>query len=119
MSRFSSENLPDEALLAECEVETRKASGPGGQHRNKTESAVRLVHRPTGIVVQASERRSQGQNLAVALERLRSALEQHFAPPPPPRVATRPSRSARAERRAEKAQRGRTKALRGRVRSDD
>lgn len=119
MSRFSSENLPDDELLGQCEVETRRASGPGGQHRNKTESAVRLLHRPTGIVVQASERRSQGQNLAVALERLRAALEQHFAPPPPPRVATRPSRSARAERREEKALRGRTKALRGRVRSDD
>jgi hypothetical protein len=83
--------LPDADLLADCDQETLRASGPGGQHRNKTESAVRLRHRETGVVAQASERRSQHENRARALERLRAkiALEvrrpvdlQAYAPPP-------------------------------------
>ena len=64
----------DAALLSECEVETYRASGPGGQHRNRTESAVRLTHRPTGVVVSATERRSQHENRSRALARLRQAI---------------------------------------------
>ncbi|XP_074313085.1 uncharacterized protein LOC141648377 [Silene latifolia] len=63
--------LSDEELLNECEMGTFKTSGPGGQHRNKRESAVRLKHRPTGIIAQASEDRSQHMNRASALARLR------------------------------------------------
>ena len=88
----------DEALLAECDVETVKGSGPGGQHKNKTETAVRLLHRPTGLRAQASERRSQGQNMGVALERLRALLVAFYAPPPKARRPTRPSRGARERR---------------------
>ena len=55
-------------------IEFYRASGPGGQHRNTTDSAVRIRHLPTGIVVQASENRSQVRNRAVALERLEEAL---------------------------------------------
>ena len=108
----------DDSLLAACEVETLRGSGPGGQHRNKTESAVRLKHRETGIVAQASERRSQGQNLGVALERLRRLLEAHFAPPPPPRRATRPSRASRERRHAQKANRARIKISRSKPREE-
>jgi hypothetical protein len=64
----------DAALLGQCTVETYRASGPGGQHRNKTESAVRLTHRPTGVVVSAAERRSQHENRSRALARLRQAI---------------------------------------------
>jgi protein subunit release factor B len=60
---------------ADIKFEFYRASGPGGQHRNTTDSAVRIRHLPTGIVAQASENRSQLQNREVALERLRVALE--------------------------------------------
>ncbi len=61
-------------LLAECEVRRLRRSGPGGQHRNKVETAVSLHHLPTGVSAEASERRSQAQNQAVALFRLRVNL---------------------------------------------
>ncbi|CAN6475357.1 unnamed protein product [Victoria cruziana] len=66
--------LSDEQLMGQCEMDTFKASGPGGQHRNKRESAVRLKHIPTGIVAQAVEDRSQHKNRASALARLRTLL---------------------------------------------
>lgn len=64
----------DAKLLAECDVETYRASGPGGQHRNTTDSAVRLTHRPTGVRATATERRSQHENRRRALTRLRKAI---------------------------------------------
>jgi hypothetical protein len=66
--------LSDEELVRQCVVETMRASGPGGQHRNKTESGVRIRHGPTGVVAQAFERRSQHENRAVALRRLRENI---------------------------------------------
>jgi hypothetical protein len=66
--------LSDAALEAQCEVDRYRASGPGGQHRNKTESAIRLRHRPTGVIVHADESRSQSDNRARAVKRLREAL---------------------------------------------
>lgn len=77
----------DAQLRAECVVHTHRTGGPGGQHRNKTESAVRLFHRASGLVVTGEERRSQHQNAANALERLRAALAIHFRAPLPPQVA--------------------------------
>jgi hypothetical protein len=66
--------LSDAALLAQCEVDTYRASGPGGQKRNKTSSAVRLRHPPSGLLVIAEESRSQYENKARALRRMRQAL---------------------------------------------
>jgi hypothetical protein len=70
--------LSDERLLAQCAVDTYRASGPGGQKRNKTSSAVRLRHEPTGILVIAEESRSQHENKAKALRRVRQALYLHL-----------------------------------------
>lgn len=64
----------DEDLLATCEVDRFRASGPGGQKRNKTDSAVRLRHRPTGLESLAVESRSQHENRARALRRLRVTI---------------------------------------------
>lgn len=66
--------LGDAELLAQCRFERFRVSGPGGQHRNRRDTAVRLVHGPSGVRGQASERRSQGQNRAAALARLRRAI---------------------------------------------
>jgi hypothetical protein len=67
-------SLTDSQLLGQCEVDTYRASGPGGQKRNKTSSAVRLRHPPSGLLVIAEESRSQHENRARALRRLRQAL---------------------------------------------
>jgi protein subunit release factor B len=91
--------LNDAALAAECDLEVFIASGPGGQHRNKTESGVRLHHRPTGVTAAATERRSQLQNRGAALARLRRRLEL-LATEPKPRRPTRPSKASK-ERRLE------------------
>jgi hypothetical protein len=66
--------LTDAQLLAQCEVDTYRASGPGGQKRNKTSSAVRIRHPPSGLMVIAEESRSQHENKAKALKRLRQAF---------------------------------------------
>ena len=73
----------DAEILRECEVHTYRASGPGGQHRNKTSSAVRLHHGPTGLIVPATESRSQHENKARALRRLREAVAIQFRRIPP------------------------------------
>jgi len=66
--------LPTDALFEQCDVRRLRRSGPGGQHRNKVETAVVLLHRPTGVSAEANERRSQAQNRKVAISRLRMNL---------------------------------------------
>ncbi len=66
--------LPVDELLKACHVRHERRRGPGGQHRNKTESAVVIRHEPTGVEGQAAERRSQADNLRMAVRRLRLNL---------------------------------------------
>ena len=66
--------LDDDALLARCEFDRFRASGPGGQKRNVTDSAVRLRHLPSGLAAEATESRSQHENRARALKRLRRVI---------------------------------------------
>jgi RF-1 domain len=67
-------SLSEAALVSQCEMGKQRTGGPGGQHRNKVETAVTLLHEPTGIEAQASERRSVTENKRVAIRRLRLAL---------------------------------------------
>ena len=92
-----------ESLERDCDLEFFIASGPGGQHRNKVETGVRLTHRPSGISVTATERRSQHANREVAYQRMAARLEemQHISPP---RKPTRPT-AASHERRLEEKRR--------------
>jgi protein subunit release factor B len=77
MAIMPSARIPDsdEKLLAECDVETFRASGPGGQNVNKRSTAVRLRHRPSGLVVTCQQQRTQHRNKQLALARLRRKLE--------------------------------------------
>ncbi|NVB80478.1 MAG: peptide chain release factor-like protein [Kofleriaceae bacterium] len=84
----------DDALIAQCEVDRYRASGPGGQHRNKTESAVRLRHKLTGVTAIGEDSRSQAENKLHAVRRLRAALALEVREPvfldgyvPSPRLA--------------------------------
>lgn len=105
--------LPDhlQRLLAECEVEAYRSSGPGGQKKNKTESSVRVRHLPTGLVRIATESRSQTRNREAALERVWEALEARRRKPKA-RVATKPTRAARERRVEAKRRTSETKRLR-------
>lgn len=78
-------------------IEFYRGSGPGGQHRNVTETAVRIRHIPTGIVVTASESRSQARNREVALDRLKQSLAKR-AHKPKRRLPTNPTKGS-VERR--------------------
>lgn len=67
--------IDDDALIRECEVQTFRSGGKGGQHQNKVESGVRLIHRPTGIVVESREERSQFMNKQRCLKKLRLKVQ--------------------------------------------
>lgn len=103
----------DDDLLDECDVSTFRSSGPGGQNVNKTESAVRMVHLPSGIVVQSQSDRSQLVNKKLCLSRLREKVEilNHRETP---RKPTKPTGGSRRRGRIAKSRHSARKRDRGR-----
>jgi protein subunit release factor A len=108
-------SLDREVLEREVLVDVFRASGPGGQHVNRTESALRLTHPPSGVVVTAQDSPSQHRNREIAFERLIARLTRlnHV---PKKRVPTRPTLGSRKRRLEGKKQVGEKKRARGRVR---
>lgn len=96
------------SLERDCDIQYFIATGPGGQHRNKVETGVRMTHRPTGIVVTATERRSQHANREAAYERMAERLEE-MQRVVEPRVPTKPSTASRERRLDEKRRAGERK----------
>ena len=108
----------DEDLLRQCQFNTFRASGPGGQHVNKTESAVRLTHLPSGVVVTSQQERSQHRNKALCLQKLRAKIAK-LNYRPPRRVPTRVPLGVKNRTLEEKARRSRIKRLRSKPTSDE
>lgn len=102
-----------ESLERDCVMEFFVAGGPGGQHRNKVETGVRLTHLPTGLVVTATERRSQSANREAAFERLAEKLIERQRVRKP-RRATRPTAASQQRRVEAKRRRSEIKRARGR-----
>lgn len=98
-------------LLAECDVDTLSGSTSGGQRANKVETAVRLRHRPSGLIVLSKSSRSQFRNKALALAELRRRLEE-MNKPVVPRKATRPTKGSKRRRIEAKKRRSEVKANR-------
>ena len=98
-------------MEAQVRVDTYRASGPGGQHVNKTNSAIRLTHLPSGVVVIAQDSSSQFRNKDIAFERLTEKLKKlnHV---PKKRLATKPSRASQERRIDEKKTRAVVKTTR-------
>lgn len=105
------------ALKAEVEITAFKSSGPGGQHKNKTESAVRIKHLPTGIIVVATESRSQIKNRELAWQRLIEKLARRRQKRKP-RLPTKPTRAAKEKRFEAKKQRSSKKQARQKIRME-
>jgi protein subunit release factor A len=108
----------NEDLLKECRVDTFRASGKGGQHVNKTESAVRLTHLATGIVVTCQDERSQHRNKDIALRRLREKLNE-LNRKPKKRVPTKATRTSKEKRLQSKKIQSQKKALRQKPKTDE
>lgn len=108
----------DDELMAQCDVETFCSSGAGGQNVNRRETAVRLRHRPTGLVTTCQRERSQHQNKEVALIQLRQKLEKRNHRRRR-RIPTSQPKAVRERILEHKHQRAQKKKLRQKPKMDD
>jgi len=99
------------SLQKEVSIRTSRSRGPGGQRRDKKETAVRLTHRPSGITVVASERRSLATNLEIAFQRLKAKLAK-LNRPTKQRTRTKPTASAIQKRLEQKKRQSEKKKVR-------
>ena len=104
-------SIEREILEREIDIDTYRASGPGGQHVNKTNSAIRFTHLPSGVVVIAQDSPSQFRNKEIAFERLVERLKKlnHV---PKKRLATKPTRASKERRIEAKKTRATVKSTR-------
>jgi len=101
----------DHELISQCRIETFKSGGKGGQHQNTTDSGVRLIHIPSGIIASGRRLRSQHGNKKAALRILRKKLEASRKKSKQ-RISTKISRAARERRLSNKRQHSAKKSLR-------
>ena len=104
----------DNELLEECDISTFRSGGRGGQHVNKVETAVRLLHRPTGIVVTCRKERSQYLNKMNCLKNLRAKIEK-LNKKLPPRIPTKVPSGVKRKRREEKVKLSKKKEVRKKI----
>src|SRR5262249_15310223 len=104
----------DDKLLEECDIETFRSSGKGGQHVNKTETAVRLRHRPTGITVTSQQERSQHLNKQICINKLRDKVER-LNYRAPKRIKTSVPQNAKARAREAKTLLSKKKRMRSKT----
>ena len=108
----------DESLLAECKIETFRSGGKGGQHTNKTESAVRLTHMKSGIQVTCQDERSQYLNKLKCIKEIRLRIEKNNYRPPK-RIRTKPTRGSIERRLLAKKHKSEKKKNRKKPNSDN
>lgn len=103
----------DSTLMGECEINTFRSSGKGGQHVNVTDSAVRITHLPTGLVVTSQKERSQYLNKRECLKKLRRLVER-LNYKKPKRIPTKKSKRVKAKEQEKKTRHSKKKQLRKR-----
>ncbi|KAF3361860.1 putative peptide chain release factor 2 [Chlamydiales bacterium STE3] len=104
----------DDQLMDLCSVETYRSSGSGGQHVNKTDSAVRLTYRPYNLVVTSQKERSQYLNKMHCLQKLRDLVKK-LNYRPKKRIPTKISKGHKAANLEKKGKHSQKKQLRGKI----